>query len=259
MRRGKTRTLDRTIRTVLRHLLIFTVVLLVPIATNAQQAVQGGYSTEPLHDPVFDMAGVTVETTAINNWLNSNYQGLSYEQMKGPREHLYYLIDSRIKDTYSRTGKIVPIEHDIILELLFSWAERLGAYGGSLVYNRLRSPSSRQIPPTLQVPKGMSIGLKNDLLSVKSAEGRWSVDFPYYFMLWNVADLNAKNGLRTQLIALSTGAARDKSQLGHSQATLLLLFSPGADTKRFVTSWREQLSVPDKKWPHSLRQSRGVS
>lgn len=225
-----------------QRLFMLGFITLLPVCGSAQQSVQQGYSTAPLRDPIFDVARVTVETTAINNWLNSNHKSLSYQDMKGPREHLYYLIDSRVKDTFSRTGKIYPSEHDIILEILFSWAERLGGYGGSLVYNRIRSPKSRELPSQMRTPKGMSIELKDDLLRVQSVDGRWSVGFPYYFMLWNVADFNTKNGLRTQVIALSTGAAKDKSQLGYSQATLLLIFSPGADTNVFVTSWRQQLN-----------------
>ncbi len=235
--------LDNAMPPLRRRLFVLGFVTLLPVCGSAQQSVQQGYSTAPLRDPIFDVAGVLVETTAINNWLNSNYKGLSYQEMKGPREHLYYLIDSRVKDTFSRTGRIYPAEHDVILELLFSWAERLGAYGGSLVYNRLRSRASRELPTQLRAPKGMSIELNDDLLKVQSVDGRWSVAFPYYFMLWNVADFNAKNGLRTQIIALSTGAAKDKSQAGHSQATLLLIFSPGADTNIFLTSWRQQLSI----------------
>jgi len=213
--------------------------LLLPTFGIAQQK---GYSTDPLANPIFDSARVIVETTAINNWLNANYKSLSGDQMKGPREHLYYLIDSRVKDTYARTGKILPAEHDIILELLFSWAERLGAYGGSLVYNKVRLPSSRQIPTSLQPPKAISLVLEDDLLTARSTGG-WSVKFPYYFMVWNIGDFDAANGLRTQVVALSTGAAKDKSPAGQSQATLMLLFSPGADPKRFVESWRTQLNV----------------
>lgn len=231
---------------VLRHIAALIIVFALPVYAHAQPSVQGGYSTEPLREPVFDLARVTVETTVINNWLNANYQRLSYKQMKGPREHLYYLIDSRIKDTFARSGKILPTEHDVILEILFSWTEQLGAFGGASVYNRLRSPLAKEMSSTLRLPKGMSVGLKDDLLTVKSFDGRWSVEFPYYFMLWNVADFDATNGLRTQLIALSTGTAKDKSQLGHSQATLLLIFSPGADPKRFSASWRKQLGIPDK-------------
>jgi hypothetical protein len=80
--------------------------LLLPTGADAQNWMQGGYSTQPLRDPIFDMARVTAETTAINNWLNANYQRLSHAEMKGPREHLYYLVDSRIKDTYARTGAV---------------------------------------------------------------------------------------------------------------------------------------------------------
>jgi len=64
-------------------------------------------------------------------------------------------------------------------------------------------------------------------------------------MVWNIGDIDATNGLRTQLVALSTGAAKDGSPVGQSQATLMLIFSPGADTKRFVASWHAQLGVSE--------------
>jgi hypothetical protein len=227
-----------------QRLLAFAVTASLPVLTAAQLPMQGRYSTEPIRDPIFEPARVVVETTAVNNWLNGNYRRLSPQQMKGPREHLYYLIDSRIKETFGRTGKVMPSDDDVVLELLFSWAERLGAYGGSLVYNRLRAPTSSEMPSLLHPPTGISIRMDGDLLEVKSATGHWTVEFPYYFMIWTIGDVDATNGLRTQLLALSTGTARDKSAVGHSQATLLLVFSPRADSNRFLASWKEQLGIP---------------
>lgn len=43
---------------------------------GASNEVQGGYSTGPLKNPVFDSAKVAVETAAFNNWLNGNYASL---------------------------------------------------------------------------------------------------------------------------------------------------------------------------------------
>ena len=66
--------------------------------------------------------------------------------MKGPREHLYYLIDSYVKNLYSNDKRIIPEQHDLILDILFSWVERLGVYGGALVYNFLKSSESAEVP-----------------------------------------------------------------------------------------------------------------
>ena len=102
------------------------------------------FSTEPLKQPIFDPAYVAVDIANFNNWLNANYEKLSRERMKGPREHLYYLLSSHVSKIYQREGTILPKEPDHILELIFFWAEKLGAFGGNLVYN-LRVPSSRSI------------------------------------------------------------------------------------------------------------------
>jgi hypothetical protein len=239
-------------------LLALALIFLPSVNGNAQQPAQQGYSTEPLRDPILDQAHVLVETMAFNNWLTSNYQGLSHDRWKGPREYLYYLIDSRVKDNYVRTGKVFPEEHDVILEQLFSWAERLGAYGGSLVYNRLRTPPFQEMSPALQLPQDISLALKDDLFTIKSDSGRWSISFPYYFMIWNVSDSDTKNGLHTQLIALSTGTARDNSKFGHSQATLLLIFSPTTDTDRFVPYWQHLFGI-ESNGPKEELSVRGLS
>ncbi len=180
---------------------------------------QQGYTTSILREPVFELAQVVVEVTAINNWLNSNYEKLTYEQMKGPREHLYYLIDSYIKNLYAKEKRIIPEQHDLVLEILFSWAERLGVYGGALVYNSIKSTESAEMPPLMKLPDQISLEIDGDLLAISAKEEGWSVKIPYYFMIWNVNDFSATNGMRTQLVTLSTGASVDKSEAGRSQAT----------------------------------------
>ena len=203
---------------------------------------QRGYSTATLREPIFDAARVAVETTAFNNWLNANYGSLGADRMARPREHLYYLIDSHIKNQFESTGQVWPTKHDPILELLFSWAERLGVYGGNVVYDRLRSTDTASSETLNSLPKGVAIDLEGDLLHVRSDLG-WSVQFPYYFMVIVFRDLAAPNGFRTQLMIVSTGAAKDRGVVGHSQATLMLLYSPDADNSTFRTFVEERLGV----------------
>jgi hypothetical protein len=235
----------------LRCLLALSLLLSVLTPSYAEQITQSRYSTEPLRQPLFDEAQIAIETTAINNWLNSNIQKLSYEQMKGPREHLYYLIDSRVKQTYAAEKQILPTKHDLILEILFSWAEPLGAFGGALAFNSVKAPTSPAKTSGMKMPEGISLALAKDLFTVTSTAG-WSISFPYYFMVWNIGDFAAKGGPRTQLVALSTGAAKDKSQAGKSQATLMFLFSP-EKYETFDKYWREQMGVDAEVAPKPLR------
>lgn len=232
----------------------FVLALLLPLLawapSHAETITASGYSTDPLQQPLFDEAQIVVEAVAINNWLNSNITKLSYEQMKGPREHLYYLIDSRVKQTYAAEKRILPANHDVILETLFSWAEPLGVFGGALAFNSVKAPTSPARTSGMKVPEGLSLDLAGDLFTIKSTAG-WSISFPYYFMVWNIDDFIAKGGPRTQLVALSTGAAQDKSKAGKSQATLMFLFSPDEDDN-FEKYWREQLGVDAGVTPEPL-------
>jgi hypothetical protein len=62
-------------------------------------------------------------------------------------------------------------------------------------------------------------------------------------MIWNINDFTATGGVRTQLIGVSTGAARDVSPARHSQATLTLMFSPGADAETVASYWRKRFGI----------------
>ena len=181
-------------------------------AAKELEEVQGGYSVEPLRKPIFDTAEVLVDAAAFNNWLNENHSTLTPETMKGPREHLYYLIGSRVADLYARNGQVFPQDDDLILASLFSWSERLGVFGGHLVYNVLRQDGSPPMEPLMPTPKGVELGLSGDMLVLRAPSEHWSVSFPYYFMVWNMAEFDTNQGMRTQVIALSTGAARHKER-----------------------------------------------
>ena len=175
-----------------------------------------GYSLIPLEEPVFSYEEVVVASTVFNNWLNENYGNLNTHTMKGPREHLYYLITSYVYHLQKKDGVVLPDEHDPILETLFSWSEKLGVYGSHKFYNKLKSDNSVKMPELMNVVDGIEISAKDDMYNVHSTSGDWSFKIPYYFMIWDINEFNATNGMRTQLVSISTGASKDNTPAGRS-------------------------------------------
>lgn len=205
---------------------------------------QEGYSFEPLNNPVFEYAHVVVDVTVFNNWLNTNYSKLNAETMKGPREHLYYLLCSYISALYELDKVILPKEHDLILEILFSWSERLGVFGGSLVYNKVKTENMKPMTELMKIPDSFALSLDNDLYLLEAKSNVWSVKFPYYFMVGNMNDFQATNGMETQLVSISTGATKDNTKAGRSQGTLMLIYSPSNEFESFSEYWLSQLGIP---------------
>jgi hypothetical protein len=202
-----------------------------------------GYSKAPLVDPVFDYAKVIVDSTAFNNWLNTNYSKLNSQTMKGPREHLYYLLSSYVSELNNRDGIILPKENDLVLSTLLSWSGKLGAYGTHLFYNKIKNDKMQAMPPLMQVSDGIKISAINDMFKVEDKSGNWSTKFPYYFMIGALNEFNATNGLPTQLVTISTGAVKDKSSAGRSQSTLMLVYSPSKETIKFKDYWLNAFEV----------------
>jgi hypothetical protein len=225
--------------------LLAAIAALPLLAGSAEQPAapaQQGYSTATLREPIFDAAQVAVDTVRINNWLVENHEKLGKDQQARVREHLYYLIDSRIKQQFAATGSILPKEPDLQLQLLLSWAERVGVYGGNLAYNAVKAADAPAMSPALLPPEGMTLALREDLLILKSDLG-WSVSMPYYFMIGRLADVKTITGLRTQVMIVSTGAAKDASDFGHSQATLMLMYAPQAELAEARMLLEQQLEI----------------
>lgn len=205
-----------------------------------------GYSKSPLADPVFDYAKVIVDSTAFNNWLNTNYSKLNSQTMKGPREHLFYLLSSYVSELNNKDGIILPEESDLVLSTLLSWSERLGAYGTHLFYNQIKRDKMKAMPSLMEVSKGIKISAVNDMFKIEDTNGNWSTTFPYYFMIGAINEFNATNGMETQLLTISTGAAKDKSQAGRSQSTIMFIYSPSEETKEFNDYWLTQFEIDSK-------------
>jgi len=221
--------------------------LSIPIEAEAAETPpplppQVGYTTSTLREPVFDFTETLMHSVKLNNWLIEKFASLD-EARKAPlRERLYYLIDSQIKHNFAQTQRVLPVGSDLQLALLFSWAERLGVYGGNLVFNHVRTDTMKLEPALLEFPPGIRLSLHGDLFELESDTG-WRVSFPYYFMIISARDLTTKDGARNQFFIISTGAAKDTSKAGRSQATLMLLFSPGAALPEFKSFWESQIPI----------------
>lgn len=221
-------------------------VVMAAACAHAARPLQAGYSTEPVRAPIFDEARVAVEVAAFTEWLNGNYEALGEQQRRGPRDHLYYLIDSRVKHLFASTGAVKPAGEDLLLTTLFGWAERLGVYGGTFVSDSFRPANAPAGRSTLPVPESFRLKLDADVFELSSPEGEWSVEYPYYFMTWKLDDFEATSGMRTQMAVISTGAARHKGVEGYSQATLMLMFGPAVDHEAFAEYWSRQVGVGDR-------------
>lgn len=226
---------------------IIFIVISWPVFSSEYTPLQG-YSSAPLKDPVFDYVHVIVDVAKFNNWLNANYPKLTAETMKGSREHLYYLIGSYVSELYKKDRVVLPKEHDLIMQILFSWSEKLGVFGGSLVYNQIKSEKFKPMTARMKIPGMFKLSLKNDLYLLAATSNAWSVKFPYYFMIGSIKVFQATNGMQTQLVVISTGASKDKTKTGRSQATLMFIYAPSGNYKLFTKYWLAQLEIaPDTK------------
>lgn len=234
-------------RSMHRAILIFLCLLSSPLAVARAggHVPRASYTTATLAQPVFDPAQVAVGTARLNNWLNENYSKLTPDQMTGPREHLYYLIDSHIKHQFALTGKTFPSEKDLILETLFSWSDRLGVFGGSQIYKALPANAGHAFP-TQPMPANFLLERDGEYLRVRSQRAGWTAAVPYYFMIWQLKEFTATSGLGTQLLLVSTGAAKHTKAPGHSQATLMLISSPSEEQVKFQAYWMEQFGINEK-------------
>lgn len=206
-----------------------------------------GYSLAPLETPVFDYAEVIVDFVAFNNWLNVNYSKLDAQSMKGAREHLYYLLSSYVSELNKRDGLILPKRDDFILQTILSWGERLGVYGAHICYNKVKKTNAKAMSGFMEIPEEFSMLAVNDMYLVQSKKGNWSVRFPYYFMIGHISEFNATNGMQTQVLTVSTGAVKDNTQTGRSQSTLMLVYTPSKELKKFKNYWLTQLGIDGEK------------
>jgi len=212
-------------------------------ANEASPTVSAGYSVEPLSGPIFPHGQLEVSLAQLNNWLNANYQSLNTESAKGPRENVFYLIDSRVKHIHAETGSLLPAEPDLVLYSLFAWAEPLGVIGGNMVFNALKPDSAANQEPQMPLPSSLTLDLQDDTFTLASRQPNWSVRFPYYFMIGTLNEFMSAYNQQTQLAMISTGTGRHLQSEGISQATLMLIHSSGGDHQAFVDYWMDAIGL----------------
>lgn len=149
---------------------------------------------------------------------------------------------------YVRDGVIWPKTHDPLLASLFSWTEKLGVFGGSLVYNKIKHESMKAMPALMSIPAPFNLSLEGDLYVLSEQTNAWSVKFPYYFMILQMQVFLNTNGMKTEWVVLSTGAAKHNGGAGMSQATLVLIHSPSDDFDSFSNYWLGRFGIsPETK------------
>ena|SRR5690606_32861345 len=232
-------------------LLCFATAVLMwdPVLVEAQvDAALGSYSVEPLRtDPVLENDALETEAKKFGAWLTKNFEQLDAEARDRAREHLFFLIDARVKHLYKEHGEVMPVKgSDRVLAELFMLAESLGSYGGTLIYNNIRAADLPVLDRSRRLPEPMHLNLAGNVLQLTSESG-WSFSIPYYFMLWHMASVSsdkAANGMPAEVVTLSTGVARHSDGVGASQSTIMLVYSPAVEHDAFSASWRNSLAIP---------------
>lgn len=214
-----------------------------PALVSAQSG-SNSYSTEPLNLEVMPPEILEEATIEFLDELYQNYHQIPAETFGPLREYLYMLINAKVNHIYHETGSIIK-EDSALLEMLFFWAEPLGALGGAKVFNEIKSEDSPPFEEFNELPDEISISLENEFLLVESAKG-WVVTVPYYFMIWMADDFESALGDQTQAIVVSTGTSPDDSQAGYSQSTISLLYIDNPTDENFAEQWTELFGIGDE-------------
>ena len=227
----------------------FASLLLVP-SVSAADRLANGFDAAPLADPIFTEEQVATEVARLNNWLIDNHAKLDPDRRQLVREGLYTLLGSHVSHRQKRGEPLLPAEDDLIMRSIFSWSEPLGVYGAHHIYNELIARSDvegvPEMPALVPLPVGFEAALEDDLLSMRSTRGGWSFRIPYWFMPFAVSEFDTKNGPRTQLVMLSTGASKHEGLPGNSQSTLRLFAGPGQIGGDFEKYWSKALGFDSK-------------
>lgn len=195
-----------------------------------QVSIDPLYSVAPQKRAVYDNNAVLFQSIRLHDWMDRHHRRFAEEEevrRQRARAKLYNLIDSRAKYIYQQEGTWVLPSSDPVLSMLFYWVDELDIHGGELLVNALE-PTQYADPKShtkTTLPEHFTLELHDGLFRLASRDD-WSVRYPYSFMLWQVGATRDEVGLPIEIVTLSTGAARDDSELGHSKASLLVVHYP---------------------------------
>jgi hypothetical protein len=221
-----------------------TLLVITAFAISGSSVCASEFAEAPLKTEAIEPARAMVEAVGINNWLNENYARISETQVQRAREHLHALIDARVKQSFLKSGVLLPKEPDPVLSMLYSWAGRLGVYGSDAVYAVVRGTYPVNPPPGPKLPEGFTMKLDGESLRVSSSAGEWQVTVPFHFFVFALNVGPGPDGRRTEAAVISTGSAPDAAQPGYSQATLGFFYVHDADLQTFEGDWAARLQIP---------------
>jgi hypothetical protein len=206
-----------------------------------------GWDSRPLRSPTpIPRDGFPLTQTAFHGWLHRNASRLTSTEAPRVRERLYAYISAMAKQ---RGGRF-PAPADSAAFELFRAAASVGAVGADRVARELH-----QNPVKLPVPAaipGFDLRLEPPLFSLSSDDGSWGICYPYYFMAAPAGRQKPRNGVLTEVVILSTLFAPDSGPAESSQATLLLVAAPVADSAKHVETWITQLGVRSAPAPREV-------
>jgi TonB family protein len=221
--------------------LIFTAVLSVMTAHAAEPFF---YSEAPLQQkPLLTAVEVAAGTARFYNPLDERRMILSEPRKSERRRQAYLVIDSILKRQREEGRADLEDSEKTALRMLLDRSTQLGVYGAGLVAREIGGPEPPLVSEPLLPPDPLALRLDFPRFVVSSRSATWRLEFPWYFMLWEAKHAPGKNGLETDLVAVSTSFAGQEEPGGPSPADILFIHSPAEDCGVFDASWLELLGM----------------
>ncbi len=212
---------------------LLVVVLFSPHAARAQ-----GWDPTPLRGSTpIPRDGLPGERKAFLAWLSQNASQLTPQQRQRVHERLYVYISQMAR---GRGGQF-PKAADTAAFDMFRLAGSMGVAGADRLARALH-PHPEKLPPPAPIP-GFRLTLRPPVFALTSDDESWGVCYPYYFMAAPAGRQKTSNGVLTEVAVLSTLFAPDSGPSGSSQATVLIVAAPLADSIKHVSNWTRLLGV----------------
>ena len=234
-------------------------ILMVVGSSLVPGLLQGqAFSTAPLRElAAWENNPLPRDIPGMLRWFREHPGQLDQDQAFEAREQIYAILAADLRQRFTRNGDAGLPAADSATAQLLAEADRLGVYSAFPVASRL---GYSRTGPRSQVPGvEFDLQLNGALFSLSAIQGRWTVQFPWYFMLWGVHRVEQGDVLPADVVSLSTlTAAHAGLQNGASQATILIVSSETDDAAAFLARWLATAGVTPrdtvpKVVPNALR------
>jgi len=228
------------------------VALLLSLATIPASAQAFTYSDAPLHRFVpLSQDRLRVAYRGFPEWYAENRADIDPTKVDGLREELYLIIDSFIKYIFDDTGAPY-LDSSTSMAGLFDLATDLGVVGAGMVARRLAPDDADEFAPSVTPDSGMTVEYSHPMFTLRSDHG-WSVQYPYFFVLWSANRINVGNGVSGHVAVWSTLFGELSLRTGREQATISVLSSATTPREAFERYWLTELGItPSDEVPDTL-------